>query len=630
MVEIDINENKILIKDASETLGPIEQSQMSFWGFQYINSHKLYERKLIEEVFLKILRYFENEETPYGLSETAKTYSQEVNLLKGRFDSLKNEASQYKQGEYNVALFEEFKEFVEASIKRNLKIHQLKAAYHLYLLGNAANFSVPGSGKTTVVLTVYEKLRLEGKVNTLFVVGPPSSFGPWRNEFFETLGRKAKCTVLAGGVKKERKKKYINIPETSSELYLTSFHTSLYDKDDMTGFLKQKHIKALFVVDEAHYIKQLNGSWAQAILDQSSSAEFRCVLTGTPMPKSYSDIFNLFDFLWPKERPIEANDRTRIKICEDNRDTETARSILNNLIGPLFYRVRKSDLNLKPQNFFEPILVKMQVHERKIYDAIFNRIKNYAREDYFKNVDFINKLGRGRIIRLRQSISYPKLLTSAIDDYDEKLLKDLTDIKYLIRNYDQLETPGKIIELVNLVKKLRKKKLKVVIWSNFIGSINLIESEFKKLGFPCKKIYGDTPVEDGTFKEGTREKIRDEFVDPNSGLDILIANPAACAESISLHKTCHNAIYYDLSYNCAQYLQSLDRIHRVGASEFIEANYYFLQYEDSIDSDIKSNIDIKTKKMLEIIEEDYPIYSLDMWETGEDSEAYKRLFLQDN
>ena len=108
---------------------------------------------------------------------------------------------------------------------------------------------------------------------------------------------------------------------------------------------------------------------------------------------------------------------------------------------------------------------------------------------------------------------------------------------------------------------------------------------------------------------------------------VLIANPAACAESISLHKSCHNAIYYDLSYNCAQYLQSLDRIHRVGGSEKITANYYFLQYKDTIDSDIKNNLESKAQKMRDFIEEDYSVYSLDLFEEGdEDSEAYKRIF----
>ena len=107
----------------------------------------------------------------------------------------------------------------------------------------------------------------------------------------------------------------------------------------------------------------------------------------------------------------------------------------------------------------------------------------------------------------------------------------------------------------------------------------------------------------------------------------MIANPAACAESISLHKTCQHAIYYDLTYNCAQYLQSLDRIHRVGGSELIEANYYFLQYENSIDQDILSNLNRKSERMSRIIDQDYQIYSLDMFDDEDDEiKAYDRLF----
>jgi hypothetical protein len=105
-----------------------------------------------------------------------------------------------------------------------------------------------------------------------------------------------------------------------------------------------------------------------------------------------------------------------------------------------------------------------------------------------------------------------------------------------------------------------------------------------------------------------------------------VANPSVCGESISLHKTCFHAIYYDLSYNCAQYLQSLDRIHRVGGSEINQSHYHFLQYENTIDQDIKDNLDRKAKKMYDIIEEDYNIYSLDMFEENGESEAYERVF----
>ena len=147
------------------------------------------------------------------------------------------------------------------------------------------------------------------------------------------------------------------------------------------------------------------------------------------------------------------------------------------------------------------------------------------------------------------------------------------------------------------------------------------------LGHGVRLIYGGTPIQDVSVRdELTREQIIREFVAPRSGIDVLVANPAACAESISLHKTCSHAIYYDMSYNCAQYLQSLDRIHRVGGSEHKAAHYYFLQYEDTVDRDILANVQRKAQNMSAIIDQDYAIYSLDMFAEEEEVEAYERLF----
>jgi SNF2 family DNA or RNA helicase len=628
-VIIDIINNKLIISDNSNTLGAIGRSQLSFWDFKYDYEKNEYFIPLEKQMFLKVINYFDKEDIKVHLKNEAKKFSKQIATVNLSFNNTKQTALNFKNGKYDKIAFDEFREFIATNIKRSLKIHQLKAAYHLYILGNGANFSVPGSGKTTVVLSVFEKLKIEGKVNTLFVVGPPSCFGPWKNEFEETLGRKPNCQILAGGNKQIRKNQYFETPDHKAELYLTSFQSLLFDQDEVNFFLKQNYIKAFFVVDEAHYIKQINGNWAQAILKQSEKAEFRCVLTGTPMPKSYGDIFNLFDFLWPNQSPISNNEKTSIKYNESLGNSRVVKNLLNSNIGPLFYRVRKTDLNLKKQNFITPEILEMNKYERIIYDAIYKRIKDYSKNDFYNNIDFVAKLGRGRIMRLRQSVSYTKLLNSAIDDYEEGLLEDLSDLKNIIKQYDKLETPAKIEHLLKKIKQFKEDNLKIVIWSNFIETINLIEKHLKKEGYKCKKIFGNTPIEGRSLKdEETREKIRDEFVNPNSGLDILIANPAACAESISLHKTCHNAIYYDLSYNCAQYLQSLDRIHRVGGSENIEANYYFFEYRNTIDIDIKNNVDNKTKKMFEVIEEDYNIYSLDMNEYDGDADAYKRLFMK--
>jgi SNF2 family DNA or RNA helicase len=626
-MKIDIVNNSIIISNYKGDLESYHLHQFNYWGFKlFENTCELISYNDSSQLVIKVINYLKDEGLNFELSEDSNKY---YNKLVKEFDELKaylEKALLYKSSEINEEELSEFISFLKRSIPRKLKEHQVKAALHLNYIKNGANFSVPGSGKTTVVLTVYEKLRLEGKVNCLFVVGPPSCFGPWQSEFKDTLGRNPDYYIFAGDQKINREIEYYK-RENFHELYLTTFHTLLNDVNNVIEFLSNRNLKAYIIIDEAHYIKQVDGNWATAAIRCAEYAEFRCALTGTPMPKSYEDLFNLVEFLWPKKNLLTNEEKFRLRRLETQRVTEEAKRILDRKIGPLFYRVRKRDLGLQKQNFLPPIEIEMNVTEKKIYTAIFNRLQNASKEDYLQNIDFVRRLIKGRMIRLRQAISYAKLLSTSIQDYNEELLSDENSIANLIYNYDQIELPAKLEYFIKFISKFQQEGKKLVVWSNFIGTIKLIEDHLTRLGIYNKKIIGETPVQkEEITKEETREKIRNEFVDSKSGLNVLIANPAACAESISLHKTCFDAIYYDLSYNCAQYLQSLDRIHRVGGSEYHEANYYFLHYKNTIDSDILDNLNTKAKKMYDIIEDDYSIYSLDMFDDEDEVEAYKRLF----
>ena len=84
-------------------------------------------------------------------------------------------------------------------------------------------------------------------------------------------------------------------------------------------------------------------------------------------------------------------------------------------------------------------------------------------------------------------------------------------------------------------------------------TVEKIKKELEKERINVKKITGATSLDE-------REKIKNEFNDKNSSLQVIIANPQTCSESISLHKACTNAIYYDINYNATEFLQSLDRI----------------------------------------------------------------------
>lgn len=616
----------------TEDLKRYQISQIEYYGYIKAENYCKKKSENIEADLLKIIGYLNEEKIIYELSENTNDIINKTIQKRNELESIFVKAKQIKEEAILDDDFYNFKRFTD-TLPRKLKPHQLKSAFHFYTLKNGANFSVPGSGKTTTLLSVYEKLRLEGKCNLLFIVGPPSCFQPWQNEFYETLGRKANSIILSGGNKSFRKSEYYRSQENAYELYLSTFHTALNDYKDILKFFSQLGIKAFLIIDEAHYIKQLGGSWANSLLEIGKQAVYKGILTGTPIPKSYKDVFNLFDFLWEENSPLSQDDKIQISIWEKNKKNEDIKTLLESHIGPLFYRVRKKDLGLIPAVFHDPIIVPMKEVEKTIYDSVKAKIFELNQSDYFRNENILNKLWKGRMMRLRQAVSYPKLLLSAIDDYAEKFIDD-SDLQSQIQNYDQIEISGKLEALHELVISLRNKGEKILIWSNFVGTLKLIKSHFISVGERAELIYGKTPVrkDDSILisEEKTREDIRDEFLDINSGLNILVANPAACAESISLHKSCFHAIYYDLSYNGAQYLQSLDRIHRVGGSEFNQAHYYFLQYENSIDQDIKKNLEAKAQKMYDIIEQDYNIYDLDIYEENEedDIEAYKRLFLQ--
>lgn len=628
-IEIAYN-NVIVIQNWENELEKHDISQLRYLGFTVGKSEIYKVSGNIHGDLNSVIEYFLENQINFDFSKNIKVLIEEGKEEKEAIQKLFVKAKKIKDGGIDKQELEKFSNFLN-KLPRKLRQHQIKAAFHLYSIKNGANFSVPGSGKTSVVLSVYEKYRREQECNVLFVIGPPSSFQPWQHEFSATLGRKPDTVILSGGSKNNRKLEYYKSREVASELYLSTFQTIMNDVEDAIKFLRQKSINVFLVVDEAHYIKQLGGSWANSVLQLSKHAKYRCVLTGTPMPKSYKDVFNIFDFLWNKFPVLTEDDKIKIEVWEKEKENEDVKQLLHEKIGALFYRVRKKDLGLKPAIFHCPINIKMKPNEEKIYELIKSKIYDLSKEDFFENEAILSVLWKGRMMRLRQAVSYPKMLISALEGYKESIIEN-SELEELIKNYGVNEIPGKLSYLEKKVKELRQNGQKVLIWSNFVGTIQLINRHFRRIGLKSEMIYGKTPRKRSLSvllkEQKTRDEIRDEFVNVDSGLDILIANPAACAESISLHKTCFNAIYYDLSYNCAQYLQSLDRIHRVGGSENYTANYFFLQYENTIDSDIRINLERKAEKMYQIIEADYQIYDLDLFneELDDDIEAYKRIF----
>src|SRR5699024_7120464 len=89
---------------------------------------------------------------------------------------------------------------------------------------------------------------------------------------------------------------------------------------------------------------------------------------------------------------------------------------------------------------------------------------------------------------------------------------------------------------------------------------------------------------------------------------VLISNPATLGESISLHQTVHDAIYFEYNFNLTFMLQSRDRIHRLGLDTNQYTRYYYLTIEGSkaqgcyIDQLVYKRLKEKEEVMMNAIE----------------------------
>ena len=519
----------------------------------------------------------------------------------------------------NNVVKEELEEFIGVLNRnefiRELKPFQLLAAYHLAFSQNACNFSVPGSGKTTTVLAAYELLKHidddKKKVDKILVIGPLSAFYSWRNEYKECYGRNPKYLEIRGGVSANFIENKLIRSNVEEELIIASYGSIDGKREVLQHFLRNN--RAMVVLDEAHRIKNVeDGVQSNAALSLSAFAKSRVILTGTPAANSYVDLYNLYKFIWP------ANNIIGYSIIQlgnmSQRENDPRVPDLMRRISPFYIRVKKADLKLPEPIYHQPDIIQMSTIQRTIYEAIEDMaIRTFERttvSDIFSKSAFI---------RLRQAASNPKLLNKPLDDYffdndsgfdndSENNVGQLennidvdNNVLNLIRSYN--EVPCKFKAAYDLSQRIINDSGKLIIWCEFVGTCLDLSEYLTAKAIRNAILFGGTPQEE-------REKVIIDFHnDPE--LSVIIANPHAVGESISLHKACHNALYLEQGYNAGVYMQSKDRIHRVGLKDSDVTNYYYYHAADSIDDVAYDRVMLKERRMLELIEsEEIPLLSI--------------------
>lgn len=488
--------------------------------------------------------------------------------------------------------FESYRTIVDSEMARKLRDQQMRDSFFMCAMRKSANFSVPGSGKTASVLGMYAYLRSKKLVKRLLVICPKNAFGSWIDEF----------SICFNGIEPLRvlnihNPMYKNTKDRNVALQYDSGKSNmiLVNYESMGGILNSLiqllDKQTLLVFDEVHKVKRINGEYAKNALYLSRESYYTVAMTGTPIPNSYTDIYNLLNILFPQE--YDEFFDFNVSMLRNPRTSDI--SNINNKIQPFFCRTTKDQLGVPKANSDILCIDKATPVE--------NQLLHILQIKYRKN-----KLAL--FIRILQMESNPKLLLKSLD---------LADFTYLLDDsvgtleIDYADYSDKVKELiyscgsstkfkhcVELASSLVKQNKPTIIWCIFINSIQNLSRALEKMGIRTLSIYGEVPLEE-------RQQILSDF---RSGkIQILLTNPHTLAESVSLHNVCHDAIYFEYSYNLVHLLQSKDRIHRLGLShnQYTQYFYHQLSYQTengywSLGEAVYKRLKEKEKIMLDAID----------------------------
>ena len=438
----------------------------------------------------------------------------------------------------------------------------------LLKLTNGANFSVQGSGKTAVTLATHLILRnnKKTKVNSLLVVAPKNAFLGWEDGFDDCLDdscelKQEGLTELTGTYNSIKKK--LN---SKSKNFIINYEKLISMGNLIANFVGKNRVH--FVLDESHKIKSEGAQRSQSVLSLAYRVPFirKDILTGTPAPNKLEDINTQFQFLYPGP---EYN-------------------------GSRFWvRTTKQELGL-PEPKIKLINVDMSKPQIALYTKVLNPLLASLKNNPSINYSNAKKI-RSSIIKLIQISSNPVLVTRRQEEQGDIILGENIDfnIHRALVKEEQEGGSAKIRFACNEARRLAKEGKKTLIWSYFRWNIEYLGKYLLK-DLNAEYIHGGVQMGDNDEELESRKYKIKKFKDKDSDCMVLVANYASCAEGISLHHVCHNAIYIDRSFQADQYLQSVDRICRLGNND--EKNIMILQ--NKIPNTLK-NIDLAVNHSLQ-------------------------------
>ncbi|MFF2605055.1 DEAD/DEAH box helicase [Arthrobacter koreensis] len=448
--------------------------------------------------------------------------------------------------------------------------HQMRDVSKLMTLNHGANFSVPGAGKTRASMAVFAARQEAGVIERMLVVCPKSAYESWAYEAEFCFGDAGvSAEVWSGG------------PPPEVDVLLVNYERLPNSIPPLLAWMKAK--STMLVLDEAHRMKLgSEGAWGRSCLTLGPYATNRMILTGTPAPNGSKDLENLFSFVWPGQGRATVQRAT----------AHGSLSAASKALSPLFTRTTKTELNLPPVEVSIRRIELPPLH-REIYDALLGQGK-LASASGAEDVAALGKI----LLYLLMAATSPALLAVGSDKHEALAYRvppyqvpENTSALELLRDLPLYELNPKYQAVLNIVEKNAIRGRKTLIWSTFVRNLKSLDKMLAD--FHPAMIHGGTP--------DRNEQLRRFREDPTCL--VLLSNPATLGEGVSLHHECHDAVYVDRDFSAGRFLQSLDRIHRLGLPPSTVTKITVLAASGTIDEVVENRLAQKLEFMGGILDD---------------------------
>ena len=286
---------------------------------------------------------------------------------------------------------------------------------------------------------------------------------------------------------------------------------------------------AYAILDEGQFIKNPTSQVAAAA--RALAARHRLVLTGTPIENRLGDLWSLFAFAQPGLLGSQSSFRRQF----NERDPSALGRLHRRVRHFLLRRTKAQAAPDLPPRTENEIVVDLEPEQRRLYDAELKRARaQLLGVETDRALDRVRFNILASLLRLRQICCHPALVDAAHAGLPS----------------------AKLDALIERLEELREEGHQVLVFSQFVGMLELIRERLEQAGIGHLMLTGAT--ED-------RQQLVEQFQTDNSRTVFLLSLKAA---GFGLNLTAASyAVLYDPWWNPAVEAQAIDRTHRIGQTK---------------------------------------------------------------